>query len=45
MTQIRSHTGLLCFALSYFVLGRKSREAWERAERWYLGDVPGVLKR
>jgi len=29
----------------YPVRGRESREAWERAERWYLGDVPRVLKR
>jgi hypothetical protein len=33
----------------YPVRGRESREAWARAERWYLGDVlgdaPGLLTR
>jgi hypothetical protein len=29
----------------YPIRTRESREAWERAQRWYLGDVPRVLKR
>ena len=29
----------------YPIRGRESREAWARAERWYLGDVPGDVPR
>jgi len=29
----------------YPIRTRESREAWERAQRWYLGDVPRALKR
>ena len=28
----------------YPIRGQESREAWERAQRWYLGYAPGLLK-